>query len=91
LLADQPDKAAEYVSDNYSLALQNTSVRASPPPDWIHAIFEMAWPDLQQEMQFCAAQEAQELLLKHVQVAVELLDWGLRDIQKRFEGGDALV
>ncbi|PWT78586.1 MAG: hypothetical protein C5B60_00915 [Chloroflexi bacterium] len=91
LLAERPDKAAAYVSDSYPAALQNLPLKTPPPREWIQAIFELAWPDLQQDTQFCAAIEARDNLFKQVQVAVDLLDRGLRDIQRLFEGGDPLV
>ena len=91
LLAEQPDKAAEYVSHNYAAAIQNLPPNAPPPPDWIAGIFEMAWPDLQQDPQFCRAQDAREIVCKHVEVAKDILDRGLRAIQKQFEGGEPLV
>ncbi len=91
LLAVQPGKAAEYVVQNYPAAIQSLPQNAPPPSDWIAGIFEMAWPELQQDPQFCKAQDARETLLKHVLIAVDLLDRGLRDIQKRYEGGDPLV
>jgi hypothetical protein len=91
LLAEQPGKAAEYVSRNYPAALQNSPQDAPPPPDWIQGIFEMAWPELQQDTQLCRAIDAREILFKQVQAAGELLDRGLRAIQKQFEGGDPLV
>lgn len=91
LLAEHPDEAAEYVSQNYSAAIQNLPQNLSPPSDWIHAIFEMAWPDLQEDSQFGAARDARELLWKELQHSEDLLDRGLRDIQRWFEGGDPLV
>lgn len=88
LLARQPNKAARYVQYGYP-ADRGTYPR--PPLDWIHHIFDQAWPTLLQDNTFSAAIDTGDALLKQVQEAEQMVTDGLRRIQERYEGGAPLV
>jgi len=87
LLAGKVELAVAYVQSGYHTELQNPP----PPLEWLRAIFEAAWPELDTSPAYAKAREALQDLLSRTQAAEQLLRDGLQRIQDLYEGGAPLV